>query len=527
VSERLATQSGSSGVLSAGDWLGGYEIQERLRSGGMAMMYIARRHGTAGFSRKIALKVIHPHLTFDSRFINMFVDEARICSHISHPNVVHVEEFGNDRGLYFLAMEHIDGCSLNDVLRLVSTQQKPLSVELATRIAMQIAAGMHAAHETQGEDGQSLNIIHRDISPANVLISREGSVKLIDFGIAKSRGRLAATATEGTIKGKLRYMAPEQALCKAVDRRADVYSLGVVFWELLTGKPLFGDAEDEVALLWSRIGGEGIPAPSTVNPAVPPAIDQLVQDMLAKELAERVPSAWAARTRMAEHVPGALAIDVAEVSALVTEVAKLPPSEENGEPSPIYDVSKTPGKGPPSRPSMARIPVGDEVEMTITRMHPIMRLVKEHRNAAIAATAVLVLAIVVMMSRGNEGHAATAPVQTAAIVAPVPAPVAPPAPVPTVVTAPVQAIAVAPTLAPVVAPTPAPTPVPSRHRAPPRAAARPQPAATPVTVPEAPRPTAVGGHTIADRPDEVGGNKQQSKKPIQAGHTSIADDFEE
>src|SRR6516165_10270661 len=125
MSERLPTQSGS-GVLSAGDWLGGYEIQERLRSGGMAMMYIARRHGTAGFSRKIALKVIHPHLTFDSRFINMFVDEARICSHISHPNVVHVEEFGNDRGLYFLAMEHIDGCSLNDVLRLVSTQQKPL-----------------------------------------------------------------------------------------------------------------------------------------------------------------------------------------------------------------------------------------------------------------------------------------------------------------------------------------------------------------------------------------------------------------
>jgi len=205
----VMTEQAASGVLTPGEWIGGFEIVERLRSGGMATLYLARRHGTSGFSRRIALKVIHPHLTYDSRFVNMFVDEARICSQISHPNVVHVEELGVDRGLHYLAMEYIEGCSLNDLLRLLAAKGRGLSVELATRIAMQVAAGLHAAHETVGEDHQPLGIVHRDISPSNVLLSRDGHIKVIDFGVAKARGRLAATpAAEGTLKGKLRYMSP-------------------------------------------------------------------------------------------------------------------------------------------------------------------------------------------------------------------------------------------------------------------------------------------------------------------------------
>jgi serine/threonine-protein kinase len=526
MSERLPTQSGSA-VLSAGDWIGGYEIQERLRSGGMAMMYLARRHGTAGFSRRIALKVIHPHLTFDSRFINMFVDEARISSHISHPNVVHVEEFGCDGGLYFLAMEHIDGCSLNDVLRVVPLHEKPQGVEIATRIAMQIAAGLHAAHETRGEDGQPLHIIHRDVSPANVLLSREGGVKLIDFGIAKARGRLAATATEGTIKGKLRYMSPEQALCKTVDRRADVYSLGVVYWELLTGKPLFGDTDDEAGLLWTRIGREDMPAPSTINAAVPPAIDALVKQMLAREADARIATAWDARRAMAQHVPGALSIDVGELSALVTEVGKHPPAEDAGEPSPVFQASRTPVPTRPTpRPTQPSVQVPDDVEITVTPTSVIHR----HWKSGAAAAAVLVLGVIVLAARG--GHDVSAPPAPAP--APAPAIAPPPAPAPAPAPAPPPVVVAAPPAAPTPVAVPAPPPAapePARHRVPAHIAARPQPAPTtpPAQPPpqEGPRPTAVGGHTIADRPDDVGATKQKSKKPATVGKTPIADDFEE
>lgn len=304
---------------SPSDWVGDYEVIEQVRSGGMATLFLARRHGAAGFKRRAAIKVIHPHLSFDERFVRMFVDEARICSQISHPNVVHVEEFGEDRGLHYLVMEYIDGCSASQMLRFLRNHNRKMSPAMASRIVMLVAGGLHGAHETRGEDGQPLNIVHRDVSASNVLVSKDGHVKIIDFGIALARGRLAATATDYALKGKLRYMSPEQAMRRDVDRRSDVYSLGVVFWELLAGRALHEET-DEIALL-QRLKEGVVEPPSERNPDVPRELDDLVLRMLANDPAHRPQTAWQVRRSIVDVMPGALQIETNELGGLAAEVS--------------------------------------------------------------------------------------------------------------------------------------------------------------------------------------------------------------
>src|SRR4051812_22683836 len=299
-------------------WFGDYEIVQQLRVGGMATLYLARRHGAAGVSRLVALKMIHPHLVAQPSFVEMFVDEARICSHITHPNVVHVEEFGMLDGVHYLVMEYIDGCSANELLQVFRRERRLLDPELAARVIMQIASGLHAAHETADPDGQPLELIHRDISPSNVLISLDGNAKLIDFGIAKARNRVSETQAGLTLKGKYRYVAPEQALHAVVDRRCDIFSLGIVFWELLVGRQLF--PEDSHLGLLERLRHTEVPAPSDANPAVPAVFDPIVLAMLEHDPADRPQTAAEVQRRIASAIPGAANREAAELGAFAVEV---------------------------------------------------------------------------------------------------------------------------------------------------------------------------------------------------------------
>ncbi|MBK8169061.1 MAG: serine/threonine protein kinase [Sandaracinaceae bacterium] len=304
-------------MLAIGSKLRDYEIVAHLRSGGMASLFLGRRQGPDGFARLVAIKVVHADLSHDPGFVRMFVDEAKISSRIDHPNVVHVEELGEAYGTKFLVMEYVHGVSLAQLLGQLVTQGRRLTPKLATHIAVRIAEGLHAAHETRGDDGQLLNIVHRDVSPQNVLVAANGHIKLIDFGIAKARGRSQDTTTT-QLKGKIRYMSPEQAYGKEVDRRCDVYALGVVFWEMLTARRMHADASD-LALL-DMVRSPAIVAPSQLNPNVSPELDAVVMAALAPNVGDRIPTTQELRRRLADAMPSALTLDASSLADLLDAV---------------------------------------------------------------------------------------------------------------------------------------------------------------------------------------------------------------
>jgi eukaryotic-like serine/threonine-protein kinase len=305
-------------LFKPGDWIDRYEILGRLRAGGMATLFLGRRHGAAGVSKPVAIKVIHPHLAEDEHIVNMFIDEARISSQISHSNVVYIETFGEHDGVYYIVMEYVDGCSLQQVLKMLAQRREQLAPAMAVRLVLEAAAGLHAAHETAGEDRAPLGIVHRDVSPSNVLLARDGRVKVIDFGIAKARNRLGETRAGSKLKGKLAYMAPEQAWGKDTDRRTDVYALGVVLWELLAAKPLFR-ADDEIAML-ELVRAPDVPPPSRFNPDVTQALDAVVSRALAKLPEHRLQTAAELRRELAQAVPQAAALPSELVAQLVERV---------------------------------------------------------------------------------------------------------------------------------------------------------------------------------------------------------------
>ncbi len=304
-------------VIGVGTRLRDYEIVAPLRVGGMATLYLGRRQGAAGFAKLVAIKVVHPHLAREAQFGQMFVDEALISARIEHPNVVHVTELGQQDGAYFLVMEYVHGASLSQLLAGLAKRGRRLSPELAVHIAVRVAEGLHAAHETLGDDGQPLHVVHRDISPQNVLLSARGHVKLIDFGIAKARGRVQQTTTT-SLKGKIRYMAPEQAYGRPVDRRTDVYALAVVLWEMLTMRRMFS-AENDFALL-DLVRSPNPPPPSTYLQGCPPELDAAVMHALRPDLETRTPTASDFRRELAAAMPTALALDAANLGELLASV---------------------------------------------------------------------------------------------------------------------------------------------------------------------------------------------------------------
>jgi TonB family protein len=271
------------------DHFGQYEILERIASGGMAELFRARRSGVEGFQKIVAIKKILPHIAGDEEFITMFADEAKLAAQLSHPNIVHIFDLGKiEGGGYFIAMEHVEGRDLRSILHMVRETGLKMPVPLAVSIAAKVAAALDYAHRRHGDDGQDLNIVHRDVSPPNILVSTDGDIKLCDFGIAKAASKVSRTES-GALKGKVPYMSPEQAWGKPVDQRSDIYSLGTVLFEMLTGRKLFqGDSDLNVL---EKVRAGDVALPSSLNPDVPPALDAAALKALARDPDERYPRA--------------------------------------------------------------------------------------------------------------------------------------------------------------------------------------------------------------------------------------------
>ncbi|MBX3271692.1 MAG: serine/threonine protein kinase [Sandaracinaceae bacterium] len=304
-------------MFSVGDKIGVYEIIAELKSGGMATLFLGRREGAAGFAKLVAIKVVHPHLAEDPTFVQMFVDEALLSARIEHPNVVHVEELRELEGNHFLVMEYVHGCSLGQLVRSLARLRRRLSPELAIHVAIKVADGLHAAHEVRDEAGQPLGVVHRDVSPQNILLSYQGNVKLIDFGVAKVRGRVQETAG-GSIKGKFRYMSPEHASAKDLDRRSDVYALGVVLWETLTMRRRFEGASDLDVL--AAVRRPDVVPPSRHAPGLPRGLDEVVLRAMAIAPGDRFQTARELRDALVEVSPRAAALHESALGTLLSAV---------------------------------------------------------------------------------------------------------------------------------------------------------------------------------------------------------------
>ncbi|MFN3197803.1 MAG: protein kinase domain-containing protein [Bradymonadia bacterium] len=274
-----------------GERFGPYQLTRALGKGGMAEVFLARRAEASppeGHPDVMALKRILPHHAEDQNFVRMLRDEAQIASAIDHPHVARVYDQGEADGLHFIAMEYIDGVDLSDVLRTLRDRGKAMSLPSALYVARCIADGLHAAHIQEDASGEPLHIIHRDVSPHNILVGWNGAVKLTDFGVAKASHNQASTRS-GVIKGKLQYMSPEQALAKPVDPRSDVFSLGLTLYKMLTGRlPFRGQNEFQV---YEQILRKQAAPPSKIVPGIPPRVDAIVMRALRKDPAGRFQSA--------------------------------------------------------------------------------------------------------------------------------------------------------------------------------------------------------------------------------------------
>jgi len=259
-----ATSDSGSQRNMAGRQLGRYEILCQLATGGMAAVFIARAQGVAGFERLVAVKVLHPHLAHEEEFISMFLDEARLAARIRHPNVVATQDISDTEGDgFFLVMDYIEGDHLGSLLGKSARQGKRIPQNITARLLIDALTGLSAAHSLLDENGQPLNIVHRDISPHNILVGTDGIGRLTDFGVAKAEVRMSSTRA-GQFKGKLSYMAPEQASTGNCDQRSDLFAMGIILWESLTARRLFRGESNAATL--SKILVDPIPMPSEVAP---------------------------------------------------------------------------------------------------------------------------------------------------------------------------------------------------------------------------------------------------------------------
>jgi serine/threonine protein kinase len=262
-----------------------YELVGELASGGMATVFLARLSGVGGFQRFVAMKRLHPHLANEKEFVEMFLDEARIAARIHHPNVVPILEVGASPVGYYLVMEYIEGDTLARLLARAAQRGKRLPIPIALRIAVDTLSGLHAAHELRDDAGNPINLVHRDVSPQNVLVGVDGIARITDFGVARAASRLTATRV-GQLKGKIAYMAPEQAAGEeSLDRRADVFAAGIVIWEELAAKRLF-KAENEAATL-SRVMTEPVPLLSELVPGLSVQLSNVVMRALERDVNKR------------------------------------------------------------------------------------------------------------------------------------------------------------------------------------------------------------------------------------------------
>ncbi|HVV53641.1 MAG TPA: protein kinase, partial [Polyangia bacterium] len=279
-------------IESRPERFGRYVLLDRIGAGGMAEVFRAIMPGVEGFQRTFVVKRILAERSRSPYFVDMFVQEARINALLHHPNIVQVFDFGSVGGTYFLAMEYLHGRDVSELLRRLRHRERPCPVGVAAFIAHEVAVALGYAHALTAADGTPLHLVHRDVSPSNVICLRTGGVKLLDFGIAKAIGEPEVEKTgQGLFKGKLSYIAPERIRDLPIDGRSDLFSLGVVLWELLAGQKLFRGKSDFQTL--KNVVELEVPAPSTLRPDVPPELDRIVAKALARDPAERYPTGQA------------------------------------------------------------------------------------------------------------------------------------------------------------------------------------------------------------------------------------------
>ncbi|MCA9686688.1 MAG: serine/threonine protein kinase, partial [Myxococcales bacterium] len=269
---------------------GQYTLLDKIATGGMAEVWKARMLGMEGFQKNVAIKRILPHLTDSSDFLTMFIDEAKLAAQLNHNNIIHIYDLGKIEDDYYIAMEFVDGRDLRSILNSARRKQPSpaLPMSLALLVAARLASALDYAHRKKDFDGRELGLVHRDVSPQNVLISYEGDIKLCDFGIVKAVAKASKTQM-GALKGKLQYMSPEQAWGRVVDARSDIFSLGAVLFEMLTGRRLFA-GESEISVLES-VRDCRIESPRSLNPAIPDGVDKVVMKALAGEPDDRYQTA--------------------------------------------------------------------------------------------------------------------------------------------------------------------------------------------------------------------------------------------
>ncbi len=317
----------------------------------MAKVYLGRALGVGGFERLVAIKVMHPHLSAEPEFVSMFLDEARLAARIRHPNVVATQDVVQGPEGVLIVMDYVDGPPLSTVLRAVVQAGEQFPIDVVLRIFLDMLAGLHAAHELTGTDGNTLGLVHRDVSPQNVLIGKDGISRLTDFGVAHASARLT-TSDGGRLKGKLAYIAPEQTKDGTVDWRADVYSAGVVLWEMLTGRRLFR-AENDGGTLRKIMAGEVQP-PREIDPTIPEPVEAACLRALAIDRDQRFASA-AALGEALEEGARSLGITIATartVAAFVTAIG----AEELEEESRARLASLPPAPGAEPAPSLPPAP---------------------------------------------------------------------------------------------------------------------------------------------------------------------------
>jgi serine/threonine-protein kinase len=296
--------------------VGRYAIYGKIASGGMASVHFGRLLGAVGFSRTVALKRLHPHLAEDPAFLKTMIDEARMAARVHHPNVVPTLDVVAAEGELLVVMEYVRGEALSRLRRVESSRQGRVPRPIVSAIVAGALHGLHAAHEATSDGGAPLGIIHRDVSPPNILVGVDGVARVIDFGVAKAAGRLQTTS-QGVIKGKVAYMAPEQLAGQPINRTVDVYAMSIVLWELLTGRRLFEGADE--ASLFRRVLEGALEPPSRYARELPEAVDELVMKGLAREPDDRFATAREMADELVRVIPPAFPT---EVGAWVADVAR-------------------------------------------------------------------------------------------------------------------------------------------------------------------------------------------------------------
>ncbi|MCB9648159.1 MAG: serine/threonine protein kinase [Deltaproteobacteria bacterium] len=330
-----------------------FEILEMIAKGGMAEVYKAKTTGLQGFEKEVCVKKILPHLTEDDSFVNMFVNEAKLAATLNYANVVQVHDLCvSAGGEYFIVMEYVNGKDLSDVIRAAQLAGREVPADIAVYIAREVCKGLFYAHSKTDPSGANLNIIHRDISPHNVLVSFMGEVKITDFGIAKASSIMNKTAV-GILKGKYGYMSPEQARGQPLDHRSDIFNTGIVLYELLVGERCFAGSSDFSTLNLMR--NAEVTPPTKINRSVPPEVEAIVLKALSKERGDRYQDALALEGALADWAKKANSVATAtELARFMRELFAQAEEREKAGSTGVLALSSVVGPAPKSEAEVAR-----------------------------------------------------------------------------------------------------------------------------------------------------------------------------